>query len=190
MQKNYILLIFIIGLIGCSHTTKPKLNISITVDEPNRIRFQGKGAGAGMMLSGSMGVMGVAIGVAIDEGIGKTIEDTAKQHNINFKSLFEKQLELYLTQNRTSEVIKSINVYISRYGFKTTSGDNDPVSAEVIGKITLNEQTYIINYPINIQDNTQIPTQPLAIIKEDADSIALLFNQSIKLILHTQLPHQ
>jgi 3-oxoacyl-[acyl-carrier-protein] synthase-1 len=64
-----ICFILIIALLqACASIKQPK--ISIEFSDPDRIRFSGKGAGAGVMMSSSMGVMGIAIGVAIDEGMG------------------------------------------------------------------------------------------------------------------------
>jgi hypothetical protein len=64
---------------GCSSlslfTQKP---IEIIYTSPDRISFQGKGAGAGIALISSMGPVGIALGVAIHEGIAKDIRTTAK----------------------------------------------------------------------------------------------------------------
>lgn len=62
--------------------TQATAQFTFNVAEPNRIRFSGKGAGAGMMLSSSMGAMGVAIGIAIDAGIAKDIQETASKNGI------------------------------------------------------------------------------------------------------------
>ena len=61
-------------LTACSHLpASKKMPYNIDVPESLLVRFDGKGAAAGVMMSSSMGPMGIAIGVAIDEGIAKDI---------------------------------------------------------------------------------------------------------------------
>jgi hypothetical protein len=60
-----------------------------------RLRFSGKGAGAGVMLSSSMGPMGIAIGVAIDEGIAKAIRENAQANNLDIRFLLSSSLGLW-----------------------------------------------------------------------------------------------
>lgn len=59
---------------SCSFIQKSReIVFAVSVPETLAVRFEGKGAAAGVMMSSSMGPMGVAIGVAIDEGIAKDI---------------------------------------------------------------------------------------------------------------------
>jgi len=194
MRTYIVLLSVILGLVACAQKPPQPSTIVVTstVTDPDRIRFQGKGAGAGMMLSGSMGPMGIAIGVAIDEGIGKEIDATAMQANVKFTALFENKLREFIATNSQYADVNNIAVTIERYGFMTQSGDNDPVSAEIKAHFIINQQKYIVDYPTMLKKdsqnkNSELPTQPLATIKKDAKAIQLLFNNSIDLALTAAL---
>ncbi|WP_155734331.1 hypothetical protein [Pseudoalteromonas luteoviolacea] len=55
---------------GCSISLKP-----LQMDSAfPKVSYVGRGAAAGPMLMGAMGPMGIAVGMAIDEGIGKDIK--------------------------------------------------------------------------------------------------------------------
>jgi hypothetical protein len=132
----------VLPLTGCSQLSFSKshiLQISISVTDQDRIRFSGKGAGAGMMMSSSMGVMGIAIGVAIDEGIGKDIHTAFVEDGGNFSLLVQSETESWLSticaeNEKPKEVCESasqLHINIYRYGFVTISGEDDPVKPEL-----------------------------------------------------------
>lgn len=62
---------------ACS-ISQQRQEVSFIVDVPESalIRFEGKGAAAGVMMSSGMGPMGIAIGIAIDEGIAKDLRSS------------------------------------------------------------------------------------------------------------------
>lgn len=184
MKYTNIFYIVITCLLFSCVQTPPPLEVTTTVEEPNRIRFSGKGAGAGMMLSGSMGPMGIAIGVAIDEGISKDIDETAKHGLVNLPAIFEQKLQQFLTQQNIAKN-KAVTMHISRYGFITQSGDNDPVSAELKATIHIGTKAFQINYPAMITDKSLISTASLDLIKTNAAEIKTLFESSIDLALLT-----
>ena len=132
MSINKILLIAVccLCIFGCSTTTKLSVNQTLQLDinivDPDRIRFSGKGAGAGMMLSGSMGAMGVAVGVAIDEGIGKQIDETARAGGVNIKNIVAAAFIAANQEFGTGNAAK-MELAIQRYGFVTAAGEGDPV---------------------------------------------------------------
>jgi len=187
MRTYIVLLSVILGLVACAQKPSQPSTIVVTstVTDPDRIRFQGKGAGAGMMLSGSMGPMGIAIGVAIDEGIGKEIDATAMQANVKFTALFENKLREFIATNSQYADVNNIAVTIERYGFMTQSGDNDPVSAEIKAHFIINQQKYIVDYPTMLKKdapnkNSELPTQPLETIKKDNNSIDLALTAALQ----------
>ena len=139
--KLRLLLIVLLSLLlpACmvGSPSKPLASIQITPPEQNRIRFTGKGAGAGMMLMSSMGPMGMAVGVAIDEGIAKDIHETAVAEGVDFVEILTANLQQGL-QASDDHKISSIEIKIERYGFKTIPGENDPCVVDV-------ELTYSIN---------------------------------------------
>lgn len=66
----FLMPIFVLSNCALSPEEKPAFDVVIASE---RIHFTGKGVGAGMMLSSSLGPMGIAVGIAIDEGIAKEI---------------------------------------------------------------------------------------------------------------------
>lgn len=83
-QLLLIALLLTATLTGCSGFQKkqhvaPESHILLTMPSPNRMGFSGKGAGAGMMLMSSLGPAGIAVGVAIDQGIAKDIQTPFEQ---------------------------------------------------------------------------------------------------------------
>jgi hypothetical protein len=61
--------------------------IDIQFAQPKHIVFQGKGAGAGIALMSTMGPMGIALGVAIDEGIAKDIRTQAVEQQFDIDAM-------------------------------------------------------------------------------------------------------
>jgi hypothetical protein len=108
-----------------SDTPVEKTPVEIHYTSPDRISFQGKGAGAGIALMSSMGPVGIAIGVAIDEGIAKDIRDTANAGDVDFKALLKDSVA-------TMDTLKDADrIDIKRYGFVMKNGSKDYVAAEV-----------------------------------------------------------
>ncbi len=143
------------GLMGGCATAPPPVDITITDD---RVRFHGKGAGAGMMLMSSMGPMGIAIGVAIDEGIGKDIDASARKAGLDMRSI---------TQSAIDKVgaVHLRSIVIERYGFVTRSGDNDPVAAQLHLSATNTEgKEIMVKYPDDF-DDAVVKTYPLDEVK-------------------------
>ena len=124
--------LFIVFLNGCVSTQNAQPDVAILWPEPDRLRFSGKGAGAGMMLMSSMGPSGIAIGIAIDEGIGKDIENSLFAKGYDFKQQFRQRLELTLTECQCAHDIQSVQV--SRYGFKSfgSADFDDPIAVELV----------------------------------------------------------
>jgi hypothetical protein len=112
-----------------------KTPVEIFYNSPDRISFQGKGAGAGIALMSSMGPVGIAIGVAIDEGIAKDIRDTAKAGDVDFKTLLKDSVA-------TMDTLKDADrIDVKRYGFVIKNGSKDYVAAEVRVTVTKGDIT-------------------------------------------------
>ena len=102
-----------------------KTPVEIHYNSPDRISFQGKGAGAGIALMSSMGPVGIAIGVAIDEGIAKDIRETAKAGNVDFKTLLKDSVATIATLKDAERI------EVKTYGFVIKNGSKDYVAAEI-----------------------------------------------------------
>ncbi|MEM9101176.1 MAG: hypothetical protein AAGB12_02540 [Pseudomonadota bacterium] len=188
MRQNLVLrfLIFVIFswiLTACeSNSVKPAATtIKISFSEPNRIRFQGKGAGAGAMLSSSMGPMGIAIGVAIDEGIAKDIQSTADQANIQIEELARKLAAKHLS----SLNMASLALHVERYGFITQPGAGDPIAAEIIASLkTTSGSTIRVHYPKDFSQDS-IKKAQLEEVKATPEVIQELFVEAFDKTLMT-----
>ncbi len=146
--------------------------LDITAPEPDRIRFQGKGAGAGMMLMSSMGPMGIAIGVAIDEGIAKDIDGAARESGFAIKNVLGRAFQKIGSGNNFNTLT------IERYGFITRSGDNDPVAAQLHVYIVREDGNRLsVKYPEDF-DGDAILLTPLELIKTDGDSVLQSFDSA------------
>ena len=112
---------------NCTHIKSISHEYTVEVSEPKRIRFQGKGMGAGMMLAGTMGPMGMAIGVAIDEGISKDIQLVADKVNFDFektaRTFFDSKGGQFFLEKLASRFnntgTETLKIQFKRYGFKT-----------------------------------------------------------------------
>ena len=179
LLKRLVVGLICLILINCTQPFTPNnghaLELVINTDQPDRIRFSGKGAGAGMMLSGTMGAMGVAVGVAIDEGIGKEIEVTARSVNIDIKEIIEEAFH-NVGQNYENKSVNKVVITIKRYGFVTSSGAGDPVLPQLQVSISTNNQnSQLIDYPDQFQQQQVFPLQN---IKADAKLIKTAFEQA------------
>ncbi|MFL0805487.1 MAG: hypothetical protein K6L81_17370 [Agarilytica sp.] len=173
-KKISFLLIFCIASLLISCATTPR-NIDVTVTDPDRIRFQGKGAGAGMMLMSSMGAMGIAIGVAIDEGIGKDIDTTARAAELNIQ-------DIVVTAAKASE-LPVTGLTVERYGFVTRSGDDDPVAAQLHITVLQKDGTKrLVKYPEDFEAGIVI-IYPLEEVKRNGTLSTEAFKYAAKLAL-------
>lgn len=137
MKKNIcsiVLMYFFLINSACTSLIFRSESITVTrYSSPDRISFQGKGAGAGMALMSSMGPVGIALGVAIDEGIAKDIRETAKHGGVNVRQIIQNglpKLDSFSSVNR---------VEIKKYGFVIEDATDDYVAAEIIVGILTSE---------------------------------------------------
>lgn len=184
IKVKLVWIAFVIVVVGCSvnSSKQDKLELIVAVVEPDRIRFAGKGAGAGMMLMSSMGPMGIAIGVAIDEGIGKDIDENARSLDFDMREIFSAALQQQWQRAAQKSVSKNfdntMSVTIERYGFITQAGENDPVAPQL--HVTLGERT--LKFPEDFASRSTIPTAPLAKVKTDAQLVRSLYEQASAIV--------
>jgi len=155
--------------------------INISIEGQDRIRFSGKGAGAGMMMSASMGSMGIAIGVAIDEGISKEIHESFVASGGSFSEIVMSETTTWLSVlcqdnlkklNDLCSANATLNVRVYRYGFVTTSGENDPIKAELDIGFVVSNQTEL---RLDISELDDAPVAALEKAKKEGEiSLGLL----------------
>lgn len=166
---RYLLLCLCLMSAACS-TMNPSQSplISVSIDEPQRIRFSGKGAGAGVMLSSSMGPMGIAIGVAIDEGIAKDIHSSFTAAGYELVPLISSSFDLAMSNAPIDGMItEDLSVNIERISYKTVAGDGDPVVPNVKGSIEYLGKAILFS-ELECSELVLVPVQ-LADIKASGD---------------------
>lgn len=120
MYKTVIIGLLLLALWGCQSLKSPLVK-PIIIDYQNRstLEFTGRGSAAGMMMSGSMGAMGIAIGVAIDEGISKDLHASAAKGGF----ILEDEIAHMLTKHGYMAINTAAQTIVIRHlGFRA-SGD-------------------------------------------------------------------
>ncbi|MGR6872660.1 hypothetical protein ACU6U9_10220 [Pseudomonas sp. HK3] len=151
LSTTLTFILFSLFLSGCSVLQAPQQDtIATSWNEPHKFYFQGKGAGAGMALMATMGAMGMAIGVAIDEGISKDISKTQQASGKTVKDLLN---EINSTsgfhinwQNTNNNTLPSL--VIERIGFNIVRGGNDATGVKIKALYTdIEGKKTQLNYP-------------------------------------------
>lgn len=122
----------------------PVVSYQITMPSQDRIRYTGQGVGAGMMLAGSMGPMGVAVGVAMDEGEARKLQQAFADAGYVMQDIISEgikasalangvQMRAYLQgQDAFSP---ELVIYIERYGFQSVQGSATLVQPYLRGRM-------------------------------------------------------
>ena len=158
-----------------SSTLVKKAPVEIIYSSPDRISFQGKGAGAGMALMATMGPVGIALGVAIDEGIAKDIRETAKAGNVNFKEMFSKAVP-------SIDILKNANrIEVKKYGFVIKDGSKDYVAAEIHLKV-IDETNKAIDVVLSSRSSQQETESWVTLddVKIKPEKVEMLFKMALK----------
>jgi hypothetical protein len=178
MKKGFIaaalLFSFLINSACTSLGFQSESAVEILYSAPDRISFQGKGAGAGMALMSSMGPVGIALGVAIDEGIAKEIRETAQQGGVEFKALLNSAIA------DVGGLQQADRIEVKRYGFVIKDGSNDYVAAEIHLLVMQDGQTE--DLILSSWDRQQAEELWITLndVKTKADSILALFEMALK----------
>lgn len=219
LSKNLHLVLISVFLFSCSHTQKLSVEptVSVSISDSTRLRFSGKGAGAGMMLMSTMGAAGVAIGIAIDEGIAKEINTGLLDVEFN---VIEKAKEMFLFSVSNGArlalfgeavVLHRVDINVGHYGFVLSSGGEEDMSAlELKISVGINEQ-YSCDFNLSrglIRSSEQFGQTlalssgvseisvgsnsleaPLAILKQDGHTTAILLERGLASIFNTMNVH-
>lgn len=124
------------------------LTCKAEVSEPSRVRFSGAGAGAGIMLSSTMGPMGLAVGVAIDEGIAGEIDQTFRSAGGDIQQIFDDVLDELCAKSvdfrggANGDLADGTTVVgtLDHYGFKSVGGDQGAVAPSIAGSLQRGEE--------------------------------------------------
>jgi len=191
MLRKLLISVFILTYFsGCALVQeRNQESIKISFTEPNRISFQGKGAGAGMALMGAMGPMGIALGVAIDEGIAKDLRESAFKGGFDIHQSVSDAITEVSQGNWIASfdpnVVTDLELRIKKYGFKTTGGEDDATSADVVIEfVQSGDVIREIHYPNDFEEkNDLVNTYPLDVLKSDGEKASTLITEALNIML-------
>ncbi len=188
MNRKSILLVlfFSFALSGCSlwHSPQGK-TLTIKWSEPQKLHFQGKGAGAGIALMSTMGAMGMAIGVAIDEGIAKDISKTRAASGKTIEDIFNQaNSDASLQLNWiTSNITEQPALVIERIEFNIVTGKNDATGVKIKALYTdTTGKQAKLNYPNDYPDHKP-KSFPLEELKSNNELANQLLLEGFEVIL-------
>ncbi|ABD82267.1 hypothetical protein [Saccharophagus degradans] len=171
--------VFLVVLTSCAQHSY-RNNEVIVNSTSSALSFEGRGAGAGMMLMSSMGPAGIAIGVAIDVGIAKEIEKAVNTTSVTFEQLLQRQLGMGCAKfdsKLSSTQLETVSV--EKYGFRVSKGDSESVVAWF--SIALNNNAEAtINFPADFDElDTALPSIPFNVVKSDGEAAVQLWRNSL-----------
>lgn len=177
-----IAFVFLTNLTGCSSFKTTNKSLSVHWQEPQKLYFQGKGAGAGMALMSTMGPMGMAIGVAIDEGISKDIAKAQTATGKTLQSIIEERWSDHHIEWVASNEVNNAEVLINKIGFELVRGGKDDATGVKI-ELTLdrgNGQQTIL-YPSDFPDHKP-NSYPLEVLKKNGKASNRLLREAFSQI--------
>ena len=185
-----VLICVVAGLLACnsmpSYDRQAGANLQVKIKDPERMRFSGKGAGAGIMLMSSLGAAGIAVGIAIDEGIGKDIDSTAVAAGFNIDGIVREAYQSAVKAQADSQVKPLWGVNVVRYGFVSRPGKGDPSLAQLHMRFfdsksayDNNEETLRIDYPESFEVDDVSASLPLEVVKAEGDKIIEMHSKAM-----------
>lgn len=153
------LLVLSCFVLSCTHTQKQPIPVSF--GDRDALFFTGKGAAAGIMMDAFLNGAGVAIGIAIDEGIAKDISAAIQKANPQFdiRNLVREQL---VTVSKELVTENWQGLVIEKYGFQV--GDGDFVSPVLELRVNCTDGARPIRFE---KDSTVSNEAELGLIKTD-----------------------
>lgn len=108
-------------LAACVHSRSER--VGIVFGERESLYFTGRGSAAGVMMDSLLAGTGVAIGIAIDEGIAKDIAAAIFAHNPEFSMISLVAEELHKSENKGLDFGDLHLININKYGFQAAAND-------------------------------------------------------------------
>ncbi len=147
-------------LSSCSSLIK-KPSYNLTKSPNHSLYFNGRGAASGPMLMSAMGPAGIAVGLAIDVGIGKDIEKSAFKDGLKVEELIadsvgeitqtSKLNQQYFSQSGTT------NFQLNKIGFIELPGQNDHVQPSIELSVYKEAWQKTYRYPEDFQSDKNVP---------------------------------
>ncbi len=197
-------------MFGCTVSRGPINHFSsLTINtQQEKFSYKGKGSSAGFMLMSTLGPAGIAVGIAIDEGISKDITKTALAERSldsgeegGFQALladyFQKAViatandEAFLkTSNGEQSLLHQYfldpvvvqTIVVQQAGFLAAPKDQERAVVLIDFQIELSQGPLLISSQA-MSDQAEWPSESLDRLKADASAIESLWVQSLAILL-------
>lgn len=130
-----------------SEGAQPK-NYSIGTAPDIHLHFTGRGAASGAMLMSAMGPAGIAVGLAIDVGIGKDIERYGFPDGLNAEAIFTSALASSETSTKPAHLFfaprKKPHFEFKKLGFVEAVGQDNLISPAI--EVTVQKANWLKTY--------------------------------------------
>ena len=167
MIKKLAYLLVPIVFTGCALLPlSTPIEIQFATDEG--IQYSGRGAGAGISLMSTLGPAGIAVGIAIDEGIKKELQSAAAQADFNLLALIQ--------GSRFAKTMSGQTMTLLEFGFRDVPGGDlmSPYLTYSIDNLDSTELTLPETAHSKLSELTDYRENGALII----DAYTLLFSQS------------
>lgn len=135
-------------LTACSNT--PNIIIDETLPSPT---YTGRGTNAGPMLVGALGATGLAVGLAIDQGIAKDFDKQVQQ----YKSVYLPKVAKLLLKRHAN----TTHISLQSIKFSAVKGNDDLVNSTVTFKLTEQSNTTHIEIALKKLNFEALKTSPV-----------------------------
>jgi hypothetical protein len=157
---------------GCTVVASKNINNQVVLASDTKFTYSGRGAGAGVALMSTMGPVGIAVGVAIDEGIRKDLEASAESVGFDIGALVSDEL---------TKVPNSIDTLtIIEFGMKDIRGSDDLMAPYVIFQMSADDAATTLNGVTHYESGFLDAAYPLAEYKENGNFIVESFSELIR----------
>lgn len=178
---------------GCQTLATKNLEpLAVEYPTKERLEFTGRGSAAAMMMSGSMGAMGIAIGVAIDEGISKDLHKSAMVGGFDQQAIItnvlgargyqvvegDDDISSLSTRRPSIKHLTIKRLSIKHLGFRS-AGDLIAPWVEVV--FTQEGQEHSLSYKELAGDSVQ--AADLNVLREDSAKAAGMIAQALEQVL-------
>lgn len=170
IQQFILVFLSIFFLSSCQSVPK----VDITFQGKETLSFTGRGSSAGFMLD-SLLPGGIAIGLAIDEGIAKDIYKNLLAYKPDFS--IQTLIQSHLKKNTDPDLVA---IQIKNYGFRTSQKDSDHVSAWLELEFVCKSSRVDVNYP---EDFSDIPIASFKSLKETENVSFKMLDEAIKIVI-------
>ncbi|MEY4589095.1 MAG: hypothetical protein RL497_1171 [Pseudomonadota bacterium] len=186
-QHALFLFVALLCLNACSPLkTKNPNNYLLTTPADLHLSFTGRGAASSAMLMSAMGPAGIAVGLAIDVGIGKDIEKLGFAEGLNADVLFASAVGAI---NKPSKLFFSSkqkpHFHLQKIGFVELSGQDNLITPAIELSVVRADWKKTYRYPDDFHPaaNTPLPSASLEQLKSPQSPARTLVQQALAAVL-------